>query len=263
MTTATAPQGCFHEWFGGAWLAAADWLSALAHNAAFWNAFWPAIFGAAAGAIIAFRLEQHRRDEERISRELGQCHTLGYTLIHMLSMAEDFREQLFTRFATKYGRLPNWDEIHGLEGAPERGPGFAIKDYAFLLDGRDHSSPAPQLLNKTLIAARNFDAMLDRLTARTRLWHQYDEQRQSKTFSRGEEALQHMSRLAPLSTRIQELTTFLTADISESIADLGALLPMLSSVMRMRYPKRQFIVATPTNIGPQTPSAEVAGAPNA
>jgi hypothetical protein len=223
----------------------AHWLQTLTTNADFWNAFWAAVFGAATGAILAFRLERNRREKERIRHELGQCHTLVYSLIHMLTVLEDFREQLFMKKAEELHRLPKWHEIGGLEGAPERGPGFAVKDYVFLLDRPDGGDKASELLNNIYIAAGNFDAILGRINLRTRLWHEFLVHRAARAFARGEDALPGIAQFGATSRRIQELTVWIADDISESITAFRGLFSQVYAVFRARYPKESFIYPQP------------------
>jgi hypothetical protein len=86
----------------------------------------PAICGAAAGAIIAFALERHRRRKNLVRWELGQCHSLEYMLVHMMSTLEDFEEHLFGAFETTHGRRPMWQQVTSQSSGRHAGarPGF-------------------------------------------------------------------------------------------------------------------------------------------
>jgi hypothetical protein len=245
---------CF-RWVESAWSAGGQWLHSIAHNAQLWNAFWPAVFGAAAGAYIAFLLERRRRKNERIAHELGQCHVLHFMLVHMLQTLENFQAQLFTDFETEHGRARQWHEIGMMDGAPERGPGFAIKDYGFLVDGSERASPAPQLLNKAYTAATGYDAILSQLGRRNQIWQQYEEHRINVAFAVGGAGASETTGLKLIEKRLQELTEWLKEGIAEDIVDLQTLRSIFEAVMRKRYPKRPFIAATPKDAAPSRPGS--------
>lgn len=220
------------------WHAVWHWLISLPGVTDFWNAFWAAVFGALAGAAAAFALERRRRDAERLRYELGQCHVLLFIVIRMASTLRDFQEQLFEPID---GRQRVWHEIGALSGAPLHGPEFAFQDYAFLLDGSETTSDAPGLLNKVYVATINFQANVDRLRERNELWHQLQQVRFGSAFVRGEEAAEAMGQSAGLQRRIHELTEWLREDVPEGIAELDALQPILQSVIRARFPRKDFI----------------------
>ncbi len=223
------------------WIALRQLLGELSANHEFWNGFWAAVFGAAFGAFLAFTLERNRRNRERIRDELGQCHTLVYMLTHMLSMLEDFQEQLFTTKAKELGRPPKWSEIGGLEGAPERVPSFALGEYVFLLDKPGSEDKGPELLNDIYLTVSNMEMVLGHINLRTRLWHEYLVGRAACAFQRGEEAVVNAGQYGATAKRIEELTLWLAEDLPEAIVKFRSLFPRLYDVLKARYPKESFL----------------------
>ena len=67
-----------------------------------------------------------------LATRLAKCYILHFFVMHMASVLRDFQEHLF---GTDEAHRKTWEEIGSLDGAPERGPDFETKEYAFLLDG--------------------------------------------------------------------------------------------------------------------------------
>jgi hypothetical protein len=222
-----------------------QWLLALASKGDFWSALFASVFGAAAGAWLAFTLERHRRQQERIERELGQCHALVYMLTHMVSMLEDFCEQLFLVQKAKLGRPPKWHEIAGLDGAPQHSSGFVIRDYVFLLDLPHDGDKAPELLDDIYYAVTKFEAILLLINSRTVLWHDFKDQQAAGLFQRGTEGTTALAQTGAIAKRVREHTVWLAEDLPEVIAKFHSLFPALYAVLRLRYPKESFLVPTP------------------
>jgi hypothetical protein len=215
------------------------WFVGLPTYADFWNPFFAAVFGAVAGAAAAFELERRRRKAERTREEIGKCYTLHFFVMHMASILLDFQEHL-----GKEGDPPRgWDKIGSLEGAPERGPDFETKDYAFLLDGGSKNPEALTLLSKIYHATVNFNSTLARLHTRNRLWGDFLERRAAATFVTGQTGIDRISECGAVAARVEELTGWLRADFRETIEDLEAIQPMLRQVFSARYPKVEFIVS--------------------
>ena len=230
------------------------WLIGLPSYANFWNPFWAAVCGAVAGAASAFALERRRREAERVREEIGKCYTLHFFVMHMASVLVDFQEHLVGKQGDP---TRSWDKIGGLDGAPERGPEFDTKDYAFLLDGTSRNPEALALLTKIYLVRVNFNSTLTRLHTRNRLWGELLERRAGATFARGETAIDRMGQYQAVEARIEELTEWLRADFSETIEALEAIQPMLHRVFKARYPKQKFIVSRRREAAQQTPPLSV------
>lgn len=217
-----------------------QWLVGLPTYTDFWNAFWAGLFGAVAGALLAFTLERRNREAEQKREEIGKCYTLHFFVMHMASVLGDFQEQLFG----KEGDAPrSWDRIGSLDGAPERGTEFETEKYAFLLNGAAANPMALALLNKVYLARVNFNSALERLHIRNRLWGQLLERRGGATFSLGETAIDRMGQYHAIEARIIELTEWLRIDFRETIDELEAIQPLLHQVFKARYPKERLIVS--------------------
>jgi hypothetical protein len=218
-----------------------DWWQKFWQHASFWNAFWPAVWGALVGAVTAFLLEPRYRRVERIRIEVGHCNRLLFTLVQMLTVLEDLKEQLFEEPRERLGHVPEWNEIGGMAGARDCGPEFIVGEYTFLLEDRNTKSRAPELLGRIYTVHRNFKATLDHLRERTQLWYEYCERRSATAFSHGAEALQGMVLASAPATRIKEFTQWLEKDLSEEIPNLKRLIPDMKEVLRVQYPNRRFI----------------------
>jgi hypothetical protein len=192
------------------------WLVGIPTYADFWNAFWAAMFGAVAGAFIAFELERRRRRAERRDDEIGKLYTLHFFVMHMASVLLDFEEHLFGKPGEP---VRTWDKIGSLEGAPEGGSDFETQDYAFLLNGAEKDTTALSLLNKVYLARVNFNSTLTRLHIRNRLWNDLLERRVGATFARGETAIDRQGQQQAVAARIDELTGWLRKDFTETIAE--------------------------------------------
>ncbi len=227
-----------------------QWLLTLLSKGDFWSALFASVFGAAAGAWLAFTLERHRRRQERIERELGQCHTLVYMLTHLVSMLEDFCEQLFWERKAKLGRPPKWHEIGGLDGAPQHSSGFVIRDYVFLLDRPHDGDKAPELLNDLYLAVTKFDAILLLINSRTALWHEFKDQEAASMFRRGTEGATAFAQTGAIAKRVHEHSVWLAEDLPEVIAKFHKVFSALYAVLRQRYPNERFLVPTPVTPTP-------------
>jgi hypothetical protein len=198
------------------------------------------MFGAVAGAFIAFELERRRRRGERRDEEIGKLYTLHFFVMHMASVLVDFEEHLFGMPGEP---ARNWDDIGSLEGAPERGSEFETQDYAFLLNGAKKDVAALSLLNKIYLARVNFNSTLTRLHIRNQLWNELFEHRIGDQFSKGQTAIDRIGQQQAVAARIAELTEWLRKDFKQTIAELEAIQPMLQQVFAARYPKVPFIAS--------------------
>lgn len=218
-----------------------DWWVNFLEHPSFWNAFWPAVWGAVIGAVSAFTLERRHRERERISREVGQCSRLIFTLGQMLNVLADLNELLFVGPQGRLGREPEWHEIGALPGSPEAGPGFVIGEFDFLLDDRDTKSSIPQVLSRVYIAASRFSSALALLHERNRLFGQFAMLQGSTAFTIGTEAVPALMEKELVSSRIEQLTKMLSEDLPEAVERLESVVAELGVALSSRYPGREFI----------------------
>jgi hypothetical protein len=206
----------------------------------FWSDVVSTIIGAGVGAFLAFELERRRRDAEQLREEMGRCHQLSCQLLNRLNTLEDYRDYLFGEFERRENRLPRWNEVPALDGAPDHEESFSFGDFAFLIDGRETESSAPALLRKLELSSSNMNALLFRLARRNRLWHEWeDAQHVMPVDVEGIAAL--TGRKNGLAKSIEELTDWLRADFDEEIEACRKVFDIYYDVMRVLYPKEKLL----------------------
>ncbi len=218
-----------------------DWWLNFFEHSTFWNAFWPAVWGALVGAIAAFTLERRYRERDRISREIGQCSRLIFTLGQMVNVLDDLNDMLFEAPRKRLGRRPKWNEIGALPGAPVAGPGIVIGEFEFLLEDRDTTSNLPAVLNRAYISTSRYNAALGLLHERNQLVDQHFRLKASTSFVTGESAVPGMMEAEAVATRIEQLTDMLAEDLPEAIEMFEAVIKELRQTLEALYPGREFI----------------------
>jgi hypothetical protein len=227
------------------------WLLAILTGHNFWDPLLAAALGTLVGTGATFWFERRRREDERASElhrleeqrihdEIGKCHALHYWIMRKASILRDLHAQLF---AKRDGKSVPWFELGLLFGAPNNNDDFTYRDYAFLLDTRETSSPAPKLMSAIGSAVENFKAALNRLSTRNELWRTHIEEKSN--VGRGEGRIPGMLRAGTLAKGIEELTDMLRKDVCEGIPELEAVQDLLVQVMSVRYPNRMVIFSSP------------------
>jgi len=222
------------------------WANFLTHPT-FWDAFWPSVLGALAGAVSAFVLERRYRERERIGREVGQCNRLIFTLGQMLSTLEDVNELLFIGPRKRLGREPQWHEIGGLPGAPEPGPSFVVGEYDFLLEDVDRKSNAPRALGRSYHAVSRFNSALALVHERTQLYAQWHRLSTSSVFGVGAEGVAGLVETETVGHRVDQLTRMLAEDVPEAVALFKEVIGELRQALSVRYRGREFIRLWPND----------------
>jgi hypothetical protein len=206
-----------------------------------------ATFGAVLVSLYLARQGERTRVREQIIKECGKANRLITTLGRMLSILEDLKETLFDQPAKRLGRPPQWNEIGGLQGFPQRIPRVEVSEYDFLLETEKPNDRAAEVLGHIEHVQTLTDSIMAMIQDRTACAYQLQAINPTAQFTRGDAAITPGINAATLKQRLKELTDGLASDVPEAISSIKSVVPQLRTALEARYPGRQFLLLLPTN----------------
>jgi hypothetical protein len=204
-----------------------------------------ATFAAVFVSLYLARQGERTRVHEQISKECAKANRLITTLGRMLTILEDLKETLFDEPANRLGRTPQWNEIGGLQGFPQRIPRVEVAEYDFLLETEDPSDCAAEVLGHIEHVQTLIDSIMAMIHDRTDCAYRLQEA--GPVFGRGEAAISSLNNSATLQKRLKELTDGLASDIPAAISLIKKVVPQLRAALEARYPGRTFLLLIPAN----------------
>jgi hypothetical protein len=224
-----------------------DYLNNLFQCSSFWSQFWPAIFGAGAGAWIAFFLERSRRERERISAEVAKANRLITTLGRLLNNLGDIDELLFI------GKRAEPDDVrpsrgHGpVRGVPPLRISLDVGEFEFLLETNDPADPCAAALGRVLHAQAQYDCIVELFEDRNRSAVCLLELNRGPKRVAGDVGMPaHLE-----ADEVRGDIDFFHAELEDEIPTVEKLfkevISELRAALKKRYPKRQFIKLFPKN----------------
>ena len=225
------------------------YLNNLFECSSFWSQFWPAIFGAAAGAWIAFFLERSRRERERVSAEAAKANRLITSLGRMLSNLGDLDELLFV------GKRVDSDDVrpfrgHGpVRGVPPLRIPIDVGEFEFLLETNNPVDPCATALGRVLHAQGQYDCIVELFEERNRSALRLMELKRGPMRALGEEGAPAHLEAEDVRREIDFFHTELEDEIPSSEKLFKEVIAELRAALTNRYPKQQFIKLFPKNSG--------------
>lgn len=222
-----------------------EYLKNLFACSSFWSQFWPAIFGAGAGAWIAFFLERSRRERERVSAEAAKANRLITTLGRLLNNLGDIDELLFV------GKRAEPDDVrpfrgHGpVRGVPPLRISLDVGDFEFLLETNDPADPCAAALGRVLHAQAQYDCIVELFEERNRSAVPLLELNRGPKRVAGDEGLPAHLEAEDVRGDID----FFHAELEDELPTVEKLfkevIAELRAALTKRYPKQQFIKLFP------------------
>jgi hypothetical protein len=216
-------------------------------DANFWSGFWPAIFGAAAGALIAFALERWYRKRDQISAETAKANRLIATLGRMLATLENLRATLFSDRPLSEGSKLEPLGYGPVFGVPTVVPAIDFGEFDFLLETNDPNDQCAATLGRAHFAHSQFDAAMALFVARNQVARAYKGIRNPSMFMRGEDALSPLVEVTELKKELKYLTDQLAEALPSGIDLFKQVIAELRAALSVRYPDRQFLRLFPEN----------------
>jgi len=222
-----------------------DSLKNLFECSSFWSQFWPAIFGAAAGAWIAFFLERSRRERERISAESAKANRLITTLGRLLTNLEDIDELLFIGKPEELGDVRPFRGHGPVRGVPPLRVALDVADYEFLLETNDPTDPCAAALGRVVHAQAQYDCIVELFEERNSSALRLVELERGPMRELGEAGAPAHLEAKDVLKDIEFFHTELDDEIPTVAKLLKDVIGELRAALTKRYPKRQFIKLFP------------------
>jgi hypothetical protein len=226
-------------WLGNAWSSILSWVTAILSDAGLWSGFWPAIFGAAAGALFAFYLERAYRRRDQVASECAKANRLISALGRMLAAFENMH-------ATIFRDAPEGQQAEPLGYGPVFGVPVQILtidfgEFDFLLETNDPHDRCATALGRAHFAHAKFDEAIALFNARNDTARQYKLSRAASMFGRGPEGAGRLNETDTLRDELTFLTEQLRQALPAGISLLKEVVPELRTALAARYPGRQFL----------------------